>query len=56
MDSQKTKSGPSIRFNLTLSQPTDAHYNEFSYAKLVTDAVKKVGIMFVKFTRAGWFL
>ena len=43
MDTQKTKSGPTIRFNLPLSQPTDDHYNEFSYAKLFSDVVKKVG-------------
>ena len=42
MDTQKTKSAPTIRFNLPLSQPTDDHYNEFSYAKLFGDVVKKV--------------
>lgn len=47
MDNQKTKPAPTMRFNLSLSQPTDDHYNEFSYAKLVNDFVKKVEIVIV---------
>lgn len=41
MDNQKTKPAPTVRFNLPLPQPTDGHYNEFSYAKLLSDVVKK---------------
>lgn len=47
MDNQKTKPAPTVRFNLPLPQPTDGHYNEFSYAKLLSDVVKKVGIVIV---------
>lgn len=54
MDNQKTKPGPTIRFNLPLSQPTDDHYNEFSYAKLVSDVDKKVRTAFVNLYRGGW--
>lgn len=47
MDNQKTKPVPTMRFNLPLSEPTDDQYNEFSYAKIVSDSVKKVTIVIV---------
>lgn len=56
MDNQKTKSKPTIRFDLPLSQPTDDRYNEFSYAKLFSDVVKKVGTVpvYVLLGRVGF--
>ena len=62
MDKAKTSSQPTIRFSLNLAQPTDDQYNEFSYAKLVNDAVKKVKAVYYKsvivvgcFHNQGWF-
>lgn len=48
INGQKTtpskKRGDTLRFELELVSPTDDSTNEFSYALLVDDALKKVGV------------